>query len=482
MKFTQRIGKAVVTSAALAALSLVLSPTAQARQDVFVVDDAGPAVFGGPFMGGPGAGGLSVSGEQFERYAGVLGLDDVQRELADELYSMFVGELSRLSEAHMERISALRAEFEESRDHSVFIEKMPAVLEELTAGREAATTALFDDLQLLLTPEQEARWPAFERARRRDVLLPQGSMSGESVDLVRLASDLKIERADDGVGPILDAYEKELDRALLEREKLGDAMASLRGGPGGFDLEKMMEQAEERRAVSMKVRGINQSFYERLVSGLGPEQSEALSEAFQSASFPQVYRPSYIEKAFEVAASFEDLTPAQREGLAQLRADHERQRAKADAAWAREIRQAEDDGSETTMTFGGGSFAFSARVGEGGEKEETDLDKAVRGRRELDDQTLARIHSLLGEDQVARLPERKRMRRLPNGMEIEVPGDVMERAVFITEEIGDDGAVRRTEVEITGGTGEQPEGDEPGEEIEIIVVPVEEDEEDGTDG
>lgn len=412
-----------------ALIGIVLLPCAASAQ-----------IFGG------GGGTPPVSSREIDRYAELLELSPAQREAVDDL---FEGMLQEHLDAVTERDEAmddLRAEAEETNDHRLMMEELPEVMGRYRDRSEDMKDALFDDLRLLLSADQEAHWPRLERMRRRLTLAGNGQLSGESVDLIELTRDMEL--SDDtrqALAPVLDRYEVAFDRALQEREEQRKAsMMALPDGGGAMeiDFEALMASREKVREASQKVCEVN-STYARQVEGVLPDsRREAFEEAMRRASFPQVYRDSYTGTVIGTVEGFEDLTPEQQSEVDAIRAAYERELASVNDAWAGAIADAEaEGGSGGPMRFAGGAGGGMVIMTDAGDTEE--IEEARTARRDLDRRYLSRVRDLLSTEQRSRLPRRSEVRREGTGSQ--GGGNFM-----AFEMIVDDGG-NEEDVNVTGG-------------------------------
>lgn len=361
--------------------------------------------------GGPGGGGAMsgppVTSREVERYAAIVGMDEAQLADVQQMHEGFLADFGAAREAMMDRMRELTAEAQETGDHAILIEELPPVMDEFRERSETLRDGFFEDFRLVLTPAQDARWLAVERVRRRERTLANGELPGESVDLAALAGELEVPAPASGeVATLLERYELDLDRALQDRNAILDERPGLSGG-GGFvsiNAEDLAEWAERRNEAGARVQDVNRRYARQIESALGGPAGAAFADAFQRASYPQVYRASYASRVIDATGGFDDLTDAQQAELETLRATYERELAAVNEAWAGAID--ETSGEDAGLGF--------RRVMLGGQEDDGPVAEARRARRELDRRTLERVRSMLSEDQRARLPERQ-PRRLRQG-------------------------------------------------------------------
>jgi len=168
------------------------------------------------------------------------------------------------------------------------------------------------DLKSQLGPQQLERWPSFERALRRERLLPDGDLSGESVDLFAVLTRMQLTPAEqEAVKQPLAAYELMLDEALVTRmtsiavldRELSDAMASMNYDRGADIQDKVM-------VVRIGVRSANDAGIELLAAALGDRSEEFRTRALE-AGYPDVFRPHPVMILMQQAYALPSLTPEQ---------------------------------------------------------------------------------------------------------------------------------------------------------------------------
>jgi Spy/CpxP family protein refolding chaperone len=358
---------------------------------------------------GGGDGASQIASSHVERYAAVLGLSEDQRAVVDDLFESYSREFTAARVERDEQLGDLRAEARESGDHSVFIEDMPRVTEAFKKESDRLRDRFFDDLRLLLTAEQDARWSDVERTRRRVETIGNGSLSGESVDLVRIVEDLDVPAAIAAdLAPTMDGYEADLDRALARRNDLrGESSGDMRSGE--MDLGRMEETMDDIREASAEVRDVNERYARRISGTLPTDLAERFDRAVRRASFPSVYRETYTSQALGAALEFDDLDADQRAQLERLLEEYEVGLERANERYARAIADNEVN-QRTAVLTGPGGNPMTVMIGE----ESEELEDVRKERRALNREMLSRVRGLLSPEQRDRLPDREE-RRVPSG-------------------------------------------------------------------
>jgi hypothetical protein len=260
-------------------------------------------------------------------------------------------------------------------------------------ARKKIEETFASDMKLILTPEQVERWPAVERAQRRDQTLRRGFLSGERVDLFVLVEEAKLpEEAAAAVKPVLDQYDVDMDRELAKRndtyENSFEKMGELRREG---DMEGLQELIKEGREAGARVRDLNRRFARQLTDLLPEDQKPVFEMAFKRASFPEVYRPTQASRAITAAIGFDDITDAQKEQLNALNARYSRDLEGVNEKLAKGIEEGE-------MNFDMGNFMNRDR-------EEGPLADLRRERRDVDRTAMDEVRKILTAEQQERLPK-----------------------------------------------------------------------------
>ena len=363
----------------------------------------------GGFGGGPGGQmGPSVSTQDLETYADMLGMDEAQRELATALFESYRDSIATEAQKFRDAMDDARAEFEQTRDRSAF-EEVREQGEMYRERRETLERTFFGDVQSLLTPEQETTWPRVERAHRRNTTLQRGLMSGERVDLVQIASEIEV-AGNPQVAEALDLYEVDLDRVLVHRNQvIDDAFGQVRELFQDGDQDRIERVFEKARNASKQVRDTNRRYADQIAALLEADQAVAFQAAVREAALPRVYRPTQAKQSLDAALGFADLTENQKSAVQALKDRYDTQIAPLNAQLAREIEKAEEGAD--ARTFMRMRFQRGDRGGRGGQRGDDDATRDLMSkRRDLDRQTLDLLSEALTEGQIERLPRPEQQR------------------------------------------------------------------------
>jgi hypothetical protein len=327
-----------------------------------------------------------------------LGLDKDQTDAAKELYVGYrsamkgaVKELEAKSKALMEKV-------QESGDWESMRKDQMKLMREAFDKVGTFETRFNDDLKAVLTPEQVEKFPAFERARRRENVRLIQIMAGEAADLIDVLGTLKIDTSkNEELKNAMAEYEVSLDRIVAERltmlkefvNKMTDASAD-----EGSMMTLMTDSMPKIYAKAKSARDLNKQVTRRVAELLAEADREKFLVEVNRRSHPRVYRTTATGKKFEAAKKFEDISENQKGTLETLHANYLRDAGAANRAWADAIEAAQEEfGGDFSMMMSGEEGPAAAKASEAYEK-----------RSQVEKQFIERLEQLLSKEQVERLP------------------------------------------------------------------------------
>jgi len=244
-----------------------------------------------------------------------LGLEEWQRPIVEALLQDYMSNFNTGVEALKDRMKVASEDagkVAKSNGGDAVLEKIMAPLNSWRTEKSQMLDKFMSDLKSQLGPQQLERWPSFERALRRERLLPDGDLSGESVDLFAVLTRMQLTPAEqDAVKQPLAAYELMLDEALVTRtssmavldRELSDAMTSMNYERGADIQDKVM-------VVRIGVRSANDAGIELLAAALGDRGDEFRTRALE-AGYPDVFRPHPVMILMQQAYALPSLSPEQ---------------------------------------------------------------------------------------------------------------------------------------------------------------------------
>lgn len=351
-----------------------------------------------------------VTSEDIGRLIEIIEADEEQEAVMRDLFQTLMQKHETASEQFREIMQA--AQQEAQRDPSA-MRDMFKKMHEFMGYTKGLKESLFEDISLVLTPEQAEQWPRFERYHRRQHVLDdnQAFISGSRVDLVGLVGDVVEDESaleEPETADLLRRYEVELDRALKAKEELGERqftemVEAFADGGNWMDMMPMWEKMlEEGRENQTEIRDVNER-YLRLI-GLRVESAGGtdLEAEYNQRAMPEVYGENYVDSAFETAMGLEDLTDEQEEQIAGLLEAYEREAQAIRDKWAEAVVEWQERVTMTDM-FGGAKAGGSEGATQRSAK------------KELDGRYYEQVRAILTEDQRQQLPEREKDWRASGG-------------------------------------------------------------------
>ncbi len=253
----------------------------------------------------------------------VLKFDGPQEELARELFNDLREQRAQMMTELRDQMQDLRGEG--GRPDPEAMERFRAIAEEAREKAAEMEKVFYEDVQLVLTPEQREKWTSFEKSRDRSRAL-RGV--GGAVDVGRVFQSF-VEKhgaamdADSlaGARSLAERYESDMDRQIAERQKLLDEGRPQPGGDGGFDRDAMREQFEKRREADEKINEISTRYADSIERTLPLEMREAFRFEINRTSFGGLARRGSIVERLETALASEEIDDAQRGQLREIEAD-----------------------------------------------------------------------------------------------------------------------------------------------------------------
>ena len=172
-----------------------------------------------------------------------------------------------------------------------------------------------------LSDSQAELWPALERALRREKCLPNGELSGETLNLLFILRELEASpAAADAARQAVEEYETNLDAALAAREDIMQRLISMQlSAMSNPDPTAGIQLAEQIMSKRVVVRDVQDAAIKAIASALGDEFGPQFERRALQRAFPQVYRPDPVTPLFEAAEALPDLTDDQKTSLKALR-------------------------------------------------------------------------------------------------------------------------------------------------------------------
>lgn len=374
------------TTLVLAAVGLGLSMGAPALgqqvESVVVTSSASPA--------GPGSG-RALSRDRVERIGEVLELDELQREVAMELFKEVADKRQALGDAMRQSIESAR-ELADEGDFSEMFTRIKEVTGSYQDSVDALESTFLQDVRAMLTGDQEALWPKAERLHRRGQHMGSLTRSQARVDLDELVrAQFESVYARQDVAEVLDRWAVQVDGLLVERARKAEDI----GGGAGFQGGIVMigggdDPYEDLRAIDARIVSASEQAVRNLSGAI---EDNSIEQEWIRKSFARVYRQTDGERRLEAANALESLTTEQKEQLDAVTEQHGRDVGTARDRWVAAEKERE---KENTLPPG-------VMVMIDGQ-EPTPSDEARKAVKELDERLEAKLAAILSEDQLAELP------------------------------------------------------------------------------
>jgi hypothetical protein len=267
---------------------------------------------------------------------------------------------------------------------------------------------------------------------RREKTLSRGRLSGEGTNLIFVFDELKLPEADLAkVEKSLDPYEMKLDAALVARnDYLESSMPKLFRAMQEGNVKECNRIFDRQMQLRASVRDVNDEFRQQMVMSLGEntESAKTFEKAALADGYERVYRATTTERSFDKALELENLDPAVKQGIQDLRTQYLNELGSRNHDLVQTVKkneptqQAEEAGRFVTFmaavmtgdfsSLGGAGFPFGGGGGGGGrfgggDRPEDPVRQAFDARTKFNDDYLARLKAMLSPDQVAELPQRQ---------------------------------------------------------------------------
>jgi len=245
----------------------------------------------------------------------VLDLEDWQRPIVEVLLEDYAASFEAGLTAMRNEIAEMRVDA--AGDGRAIMERMMQPLEAWEEDKGLLADQFLANVRSQLSAVQDARWPALERALRREKDLPQSELSGEGIDLVAILAKVQVPpQVLEAIAPTIDRYETDLDRALLAREQRMESLQpAVREAMQEMNFERGLQIMQQIMAARIEVRSAQERGLEAIFAAL-PERyaDDFRTEALEQA-FPKVHGPNATLSFIAAAKAIEDLTPEQLEGI-----------------------------------------------------------------------------------------------------------------------------------------------------------------------
>lgn len=201
------------------------------------------------------------------------------------------------------------------------IQSVLAPIEQWNSEKKALYGRFLESVRSQLSPQQMQRWPALERAMRRERLLPQGELSGEGLNLGGVLRDLAAPpEVMLAAAPALEAHEIRLDAALLNRQsRMEEILPSLKDAMAEMDHDRGLQLQDRIMAARVQLRDAQEQGIMEIAEAMGPDWGSKFRTLAMQRAFPEAYQPSTVMRLYDAALAMSDLSDEQRTTITNLK-------------------------------------------------------------------------------------------------------------------------------------------------------------------
>ncbi len=295
---------------------------------------------------------LSIDRDSARYYAELMQLDELERELAMEMYRDYYEKYraAAVTARDVMRKAQEQAGGDFEKMEALMRDAMRVIMAFLERSIKLGEQYVGDLGQLAVTEEQQAGHQRVVRARERELAVSLvGAQGGPgAIDLVRIGRTMDppvlAGEREGPAGEALLAYERELEREcgpfVVEtvaryRTMLEEFMA----GDSDGDTEDKMQAAIMKMAASLN--GAADRHARAVHNALPADRRSKWDLAVKRARWPEVYAPTDAHRAHDAAMDLEDLSDEQREAIASLLAQYDREADQVNKRWIDAMGEAE---------------------------------------------------------------------------------------------------------------------------------------------
>lgn len=269
-----------------------------------------------------------------------LGLEEWQRPILEALLEDYGTNFATAADGVRSQMSSFK-DAAASANPDKIVDMIAAPLISWGGEKKKLREDFLESVRSQLSDVQAEAWPRFERAMRREKSLPNGALSGESLNLVLITREIDVPPiVADAARAAMDEYEARLDEALAARDRedegsIGVRLKSL------TDTTKFVATEERLMALRVAVRTAQDQGINAIRDALGADYGKKFEQRALRRAFPQVYGPDPVSPLFEAALALPDLTPDQKSKLEEIRARFETEHGALRVRYADAIRTSE---------------------------------------------------------------------------------------------------------------------------------------------
>jgi hypothetical protein len=331
----------------------------------------------------------------------VLALEEWQQPVMEALLSDYMTSFNTGVQAAQERMKQRLTEQAAAGDRSFSI--AAESIRGWSTEKAALTAKFLDDVKSQLGPTQLERWPAFERALRRERMLPEGELSGETVDVLMIVNRMQPTSAEEqALQPVLERFEVALDEALQARTAKQESIRQpLEKAIEAKDYDRQADLLEQGVQAGLPVRAANEDAIAAIAAAFGERGAEFRRVAMKAA-YPDVFRPHPVMTLMEQARKLDSITDDQGRQIDDLMREFQ---VVVDEADARVLATVREEEPKAPRRRAAAAAERRAKGSTGAAPKPVDPVVAVRSDRDrAGDPFRERLMAILTEEQRAQLP------------------------------------------------------------------------------
>ncbi|MCA9285786.1 MAG: hypothetical protein KDA22_11255 [Phycisphaerales bacterium] len=335
-----------------------------------------------------------------------LELEDWQRPIVEILLEDYNASFRTGVEGVREQMRDMKDQIASSGQRAMEVVMRP--IENWMAEKDQLATDMLQNVKGQLSDRQKELWPRFERAMRREKSLHRGELSGESVNIIGVLNQMQL--APDTMNqlrPVIEEYEIQLDNALVYREQVVEsAQPKVKDAMVNMDFDAGMSAMDTIMAARIQVRNIQDASAAAIAAAMTPENGAEFTQRYYQAAYSKVFRPSPMERTFEVVHGLEDLTAEQMAEVVELETQYNADYATSSMQILAVLREEEPKDARRK--------AEAIRARQSGaapaKREAEPLSDAFAMREALTEPAMERLRQILTAEQFAKLPNNSRAR------------------------------------------------------------------------
>ena len=248
-----------------------------------------------------------------------LNLDDMQRVIVEALFTDYEQAFDAGIENMKKKLEGMKDQMTTD-DTARVLKLVFAPFTEWSVEKGKLYEQFLQNVQVVLTPEQMEKWPAFERSLYREKNIHRGQLSGENLNLFYVIRDLKLdEKTMASIQPVVDEYDIALDQALRARQNAKiDPNNPMLAALAEQDSQKRTDSLMRLLAFQVRIRDVNDEYIEKIAAALPADLGAKFKADALDRAYPRIFRETQAQRIFRVAKELEGLDPTVLQSVIEL--------------------------------------------------------------------------------------------------------------------------------------------------------------------